>query len=233
MSAGFHTTRWSLVLAATRLYDNAAQRALGELCTVYRGPLLAHAQRRGLNAADAEDAVQGFYERLLRLESLATARRERGRFRSFLLGAFNHYLSDRHDHANAAKRGAGAVTAMDFSDAAIADADALAPDTAFDKAWALALLDAVLERLRVELTDAGKADWFDALAPHLGGRDEQQPQAEVAAALGLSETALRVALYRLRKRYKELLRDEVAQTLAKSEDVDAELRHLIAALRGG
>ncbi|WP_309399642.1 RNA polymerase sigma factor [Cerasicoccus maritimus] len=232
MSAGFHTTRWTLVLAAVQPDDASARRALGELCQVYRGPLLAHAKRRGLNAIDAEDAVQGFYERLLRLESLGAARQERGRFRSFLLGSFNHYLADRRDYERAAKRGGGMVASVDSAEFAIEDFAAETPDAAFDKAWALALLDAVLARLQGELADAGKAAWFEALSPLLGGKDDAVSQAKLAVQLGLSETAFRVALHRLRKRYKELLRAEVAETLAKPEQVDDELRHLIAALRG-
>lgn len=233
MSAGFHTTRWTLVLAAAQPDDASARRALGELCAVYRAPLLAHAQRQGLTATDAEDAVQGFYERLLRLESLGAARQERGRFRSFLLGSFNHYLSDRRDYECAAKRGGGMVAVVDSAEVSIEDIAAETPDVAFDKAWALALLDVVLARLQQELMEADKAAWFDALSPLLGGRDDVVSQSELAAQLGLSETAFRVALHRLRKRYKDLLRTEVAETLAKPEQVDDELRHLIAALRGG
>lgn len=227
MSASFHTTRWTLVLAA----GEGTERALGELCSLYRAPLLAHARRRGLSAADAEDAVQGFLARLLRLDSLATARRERGRFRAFLLGSFNHFLADLHDHARAEKRGAHLLSSLDTAatETALASAacDALAPDRAFDRAWALALLDSVTARLRAEYS---KPAHFDALLPCLAGRTADTPHADLAARLNLTEPALRVTLHRLRRRYREILRDEVAQTVAHPEDIDTELRHLLAAV---
>jgi len=228
--ASFQTTRWTLVLAA----GEGAGRALGELCGLYRAPLLAHARRRGLSSADAEDAVQGFLARLLRLESLASARRERGRFRAFLLGSFNHYLADLRDHALAAKRGARLLPPLDTAAAEAALASAvtagLPPDRAFDRAWALALLDTVSARLRDEYRKAGRAGHFDALLPCLAGRDAGSPHAAIAEKLGLSEPAVRVALHRLRQRYRQCLRDEVAQTVAEPADIDAELRHLLAAL---
>ncbi|MFA6287190.1 MAG: sigma-70 family RNA polymerase sigma factor [Opitutaceae bacterium] len=230
MSASFATTRWTLVLAA----GEGTGRALGELCALYRAPLLAHALRHGLASADAEDAVQGFFARLLRLESLATARRERGRFRAFLLGSFNHYLSDVRDHARAEKRGAHLLPPLDTTatEAALNAATSadLSPDLAFDRAWALALLDTVAARLRTEHTGPERRDHFDALLPCLAGRSSDAPHAAIAKKLGLSEPAVRVAAHRLRKRYREILRDEVSQTVARPEDIDAELRHLLAAL---
>lgn len=227
MSDGFATTRWTLVLAA----GEGTDRALGELCSLYRAPLLAHARRRGLSSADADDAVQGFLARLLRLESLASARRERGRFRAFLLGSFNHYLADLRDHARAEKRGAHLLPPLDTAatESAINSAacDALAPDFAFDRAWALALLDTVTARLRAEHDHPGQ---FDALLPCLAGRTADTPHAELATKLHLTEPAVRVALHRLRQRYRQLLREEVSQTVARPEDIDSELRHLLAAL---
>lgn len=228
MNADFHTTRWTLVLAA----GEGAERALGDLCTQYRSPLVAHARRRGLAVSDAEDAVQGFFERLLRLESLATLQRGQGKFRAFMLGAFNYYLSDRRDAALAAKRGGGRVDQLDtLAWSTTADATTPAPDAAFDRAWALALLTTTMDKLRAEHLDAGRADWFEALVPCLAGRNDEAPQAEIAQQLGISEPALRVAVHRLRKRYRELLRAEVAQTVADPNEIDAELRHLITAVR--
>lgn len=227
MNPAFATTRWTLVLAAGR----GAERALGELCAAYRSPLVAHARRRGLPTADAEDAAQGFFERLLRLDSLASARRERGRFRSFILGSFEHYLADLRDRDRAEKRGAALTRHLDSGAwAALPSAGEVAPDAAFDRAWAIALLETTLDRLRAEQAAAGKADWFEALAPCLAGRANDTPQTELAARLGVSEAALRVAVHRLRKRYREILRDEVAQTVASDADVEAELRHLLAAV---
>ena len=217
----FATTRWTLVLAA----GEGTDRALGELCSLYRPPLLAHALRRNLSPADADDAVQGFLARLLRLESLATARRERGRFRSFLLGSFNHYLADLRDHARAARRDERLSTPLDqLTDLPSAES---APDTAFDRAWALALLDTVTTRLRAEHPNPAH---FDALLPCLAGRTADTPHADLAIKLNLTEPAIRVALHRLRQRYRQLLREEVAQTVPHPEDIDTELRHLLASL---
>ncbi|MFA6962580.1 MAG: sigma-70 family RNA polymerase sigma factor [Opitutaceae bacterium] len=230
MSDAFHTTRWTLVLAA----GEGTDRALGELFSLYRPPLLAHARRHGLASTDVEDAVQGFFARLLRLESLSTANRERGRFRSFLLGSFNHYLADLHDHARAEKRGAHLLAPLDtaatetaLNSATSAD---LPPDRAFDRAWALALLDTVTARLRNDYLKTEHAEYFNALFPCLAGRAADAPHAAIAQKLGLSEPAVRVAVHRLRKHYRELLRDEVAQTVARPEDIDDELRHLLSAV---
>lgn len=226
-ASAFHTTRWTLVLAA----GEGTGRALGELCSLYRTPLLAHARRRGLSSADAEDAVQGFLARLLRLGSLAAARREHGRFRAFLLGSFNHYLADLRDHARAGKRGAHLLSPLDAATAESAlnsaACDALAPDLAFDRAWALALLDTVTARLRAEHADPAQ---FDALLPCLAGRTTDTPHAALVQKLGLSEPAVRVRLHRLRQRYRRLLRDEIAQTVARDNDIDDELRQLMSAL---
>lgn len=208
--ASFATTRWTLILAAVGSPDAPTSRAaLTELCRTYWQPLYAHARRHPLSPADAEDAVQGFFARLLRLESLATVDRERGRFRSFLLGSFNHYLADLRDHARAEKRGAHLLAPLDAQAAEAAftqtPAPDLPPDRAFDQAWALALLTTVTTRLRDE---------------HL------------AAKLGLSEPALRVTLHRLRQRYRQLLRAEIAHTVAHESDIDDELHILLSALSG-
>jgi DNA-directed RNA polymerase specialized sigma24 family protein len=221
MSDSFATTRWTLVLAA----GAGTERALGELCSLYRAPLLAHARRRGLSSADSDDAVQGFLARLLRLESLATARRERGRFRAFLLGSFNHYLADLRDHARAARRDERLATPLDqLTDLASENSP---PDTAFDRAWALALLDTVTARLRAEHANP---DNFDELLPCLAGRSADTPHADLATKLNVTEPAVRVVLHRLRQRYRQLLRAEVAQTVARPEDIDDELRHLLSAV---
>lgn len=230
----FNSTRWTLVLAAGRADGVTEQEtrsgrvALEELCATYRPPVLAHALRRGLSHADAEDAVQGFFQKLLRLDSLSALGPGEVRFRAWLLGAFNHHLADLRDHAGAAKRGADRTVRLDSAGwGGLAAADSVpAPDEAFDRAWARALLEATMVRLRAEHTVAGRAEWFEALAPCLAGRIVDAPQAELATRLGLSEPALRVAVHRLRKRYREVLREEVAQTVADVSEVDAELRHL-------
>ncbi|AHF93461.1 RNA polymerase sigma-70 factor [Opitutaceae bacterium TAV5] len=247
MSASFATTRWTLVLAAgaggaaasssgNDEADTTARRALSELCRAYWSPLYAHARRRGLSPVDAEDAVQGFFARLLRLDSIAAVRRERGRFRSFLLGSFNHYLADARDRAHAQRRDARLLVSLDTASAenafAAASSSDLSPDRAFDRAWALALLDTVVTRLRDEHAAAGRLALFETLAPFLTARGEAAPFAEIAARLGTSEAAARVAAHRLRQRYRQLLRDEIAQTVARPEDADDELRYLLAALTG-
>ena len=234
MSASFATTRWTLVLAARDSDVLKSKAALAELCHTYWQPLYAHARRHPLPPADAEDAVQGFFARLLRLESLATVERSRGRFRAFLLGSFNHHLADLRDHARAEKRGAHLLTPLDTTAAETAfnqsPAPDLRPDQAFDRAWALALLATVTTRLRNEHLTANRTALFDALSPHLAGRRADAPHAEIAAKLNLSEPAIRVALHRLRQRYRQLLRDEIAHTVAHESDIDDELRHLLTAL---
>lgn len=235
----FITTRWTMVLAAGRggagEEGSDSKRALAELCATYRPPVLAHARRQGLAPEDAEDAVQGFFQKLLRLGSLASLRPRELRFRAWLLAAFNHHLSDLRDQARAAKRGADKQVQLDTAGwGGVAAADfAPAPDAAFDRAWAIALLEATMARLRAEHEASGRADWFDVLASCLSGRVTETPHAGIAARLGLSEPALRVAIHRLRKRYRELLREEVAQTVASPEEVDAELRHLLSAVSVG
>jgi len=234
MRSSFATTCWTLIVAAGRgdAGETCAdsKRALAELFATYRPPVLAHARRRGLSQADAEDAVQGFFQKLLRLGSLAALRPQELRFRAWLLAAFNHHLSDLRDHARAAKRGADRQVQLDSEGwgALAVDAHTPAPDAAFDRAWAMALLEATMERLRDEHAASGRAEWFEALAPCLGGRVAEAPHAGLAARLKMSEPAVRVAIHRLRKRYRELLREEVAQTVASPDDIDDELRHLMA-----
>ena len=242
--ASFATTRWTLVLAAAGSAARAAlpplvsanerARALAALCRTYWPPLYVHARRRQLSPADAEDAVQGFFARLLRLESLADVDRERGRFRAFLLGSFNHYLADRRDHDRAEKRGAHLLVPLDpqAAERAFANAPAsdLSPDLAFDHAWVVALLSRVTARLREEHVAAGRAELFDALSPCLAGRRQDAPHTAIAAQLGLSGPAVRVALHRLRQRYRHILHEEIGQTVACNNDVEDELRLLLAAV---
>ncbi|ATC64333.1 RNA polymerase subunit sigma-70 [Nibricoccus aquaticus] len=234
MSASFATTRWTLVLAAHDSDALKSEAALAELCHTYWQPLYAHARRHPLPPADAEDAVQGFFARLLRLESLADAERTRGRFRAFLLGSFNHYLADLRDHARAEKRGAHLLTPLDTQAAETAFAQTpssdLPPDRAFDRAWALALLARVTTSLRDEHIATNRTALFDALSPHLAGRRADIAHADLAAKLNMTEPAIRVALHRLRQRYRQLLRAEIAHTVARDSDIDDELRLLLASL---
>jgi RNA polymerase sigma factor (sigma-70 family) len=232
LTASFATTRWTLVLDAGRHAradaGSVCARALADLCAAYRPPLLGHALRRGLFQADADDAVQSFFARLLRHESLATLRPRSVCFRAWLLAAFNHHLADLRDYARAARRDIRLETPLD--DAALAASPEPSPDRAFDRAWALTLLQTVSGRLRAEQAPE-RARHFDLLLPALAGRRSgESSHAELAARLGLAEPALRVALHRLRHRFRALLREEIAHTVAGPADVDSELRHLFAAL---
>ena len=233
--AAFATTRWSMVVRAGGASGPAARRALAELCQIYWYPLYAHVRRCGRPVHDAQDLTQEFFAHLLARQTLGRADPTRGRFRSFMLTALNHFLADERDRARAAKRGGGSeVLPLDMAAAGERyDADATgtaAPDLAFDRRWALALLDTVLRQLGEEYLTAGRAELFAALRPTLTGLGETQPYAELAARLGLTEGALRVAVHRLRRRYRSLLRAEIAQTVESPAETDAELRHLFRAL---
>ena len=233
----FASTRWTQILAAADPAHPETREALAALCRTYWPPLYAFARRRGHSPADAEDLTQGFFARLLRLDSLAQVRRERGRFRSFLLAGLQNYLADERDRAQAAKRGAGLVVSINAAEAEsgyqreLADG-AASPDAAFDRAWALTLLQTVATRLREDYAAAGQGELFGALSFCLTGGRSDLPYAELAARLGQTEPAVRVAVHRLRKRYRQFLREEIAQTVARPEDVDDELRQLRQALAG-
>lgn len=234
--ARFATTRWSVVLHAGRS-GPGAHDALSRLCRTYWFPLYAHARRRGLSAHDAEDMTQEFFARLLAREAIARADPARGRFRTFILTALDRFLTDEWHRARAAKRGGSSERiSLDLSGAEdrflqIADPGA-SPDRLFDREWALAALRTVLERLEREYAAAGKAAVFAVLKPTLTSPRDTLPYAELAAQLGRNENAVKVAVHRLRQRYRALLRAEIADTLAEGEDADAdaELRLLLQAL---
>lgn len=234
----FATTHWSVVLTAGTHSDTTrAQDALARLCQVYWYPLYAYVRRRGHNAHDAQDLTQAFFEQLLRRQSLAAADPERGRFRSFILVAMNHFLANEWKKVVAQKRGGGSQhLSLDWATAEqrfdLEPATTAAPDRIFEKQWALALLGEVLNRLEREYRAEGKAELFAAIKETLLGRHESQPYAELAVALGTNENALKVAVHRLRRRYRELIRAEIANTLDHSEDVEAEMRHLFQVLAG-
>jgi len=235
--AVFVTTHWSVVITAGRSDTTRAQKALEHLCRTYWYPLYAYVRRRGYSKADAQDLTQGFFACLLENESLNRADPERGRFRSFLLTSLNHFLVNEWKKGRAQKRGGGCqVLCLDWAAAEnrfdLEPADPAAPDRAYAKQWALTLLGEVLNRLEGEYQREGKADLFAALKDTLLGSRETQPYVELAKKLRMNETAVRVAVHRLRKRYRELIRDEIAQTLERTQDVEAEMRHLFQALSG-
>jgi RNA polymerase sigma-70 factor (ECF subfamily) len=229
--SAFAATRWTLVLAA-RGDSPGAQAALGELCESYYQPVFRFLQREGRTEDAARELTQEFFARLLARGGFATADPARGRFRSFVLGALRHFLGDQRARDNAAKRGGGAIheplpEPTDTSPGR--ELAAAAPDdTWFDRQWALAIMDTALRALAAEHAAAGKADQFEHLKPWLMGA--AAAQADVAARLGWSEGALKVAVHRLRNRFRALVRAEVAQTVPAFADVDAELRYLVEVL---
>lgn len=231
----FVTTRWSVVLTAGHSDTTHARAALEKLCQTYWYPLYAYVRRRGHSPADAQDLTQAFFARLLERNWVGRADQQKGRFRSFLLSALNHFLADEWDRVRAQKRGGGvAPLPLQFDTAETRyghePADQVTPESSYERRWALTLLDEVLHRLRSEYEQEGRAELFAALHPCLVGDRTSQPYAELAVELGVSEGTVKSAVHRLRQRYRQLLRDEIAQTVAESGEVDEELRHLFAVL---
>lgn len=230
----FVTTHWSMVLEAGG-DSTAAQDALGELCRNYWYPLYSYVRRRGHSPEDAQDLTQEFFARLLQRNWLNSADPQKGRFRSFLLGAMNHFLSDEWDKVRARKRGGGALhLPLEFGQAetrySLEPADSVTPEQDFEHRWALALLERVLNRLRDEYEGEGRAELFASLNPCLVGDRTAQPYAELAKKLGTTEGTVKSAVHRLRQRYRQMLHDEIANTVATLDEVDDELRHLFAVL---
>jgi len=229
--AVFVTTSWSVVLTAARSDTPRAQAALEHLCQTYWYPLYAFVRRRGYSSEDAQDLTQAFFLTLLKSGSIGRADQSRGRFRSFLLGAAIHFLASERARVQAQKRGGGRpVLSLDLAAAEgrfdLEPAHNDTPDQTFDREWASTLLDAVLTRLESEYQQAGKSQLFAVLKQTLAGTSETQPYVVLAAQLGLLEGAVRVAVHRLRGRYRELLRAAIAETVASPEEVNSELRHL-------
>jgi RNA polymerase sigma factor (sigma-70 family) len=231
------TTHWSVVLTAGGSDTTRAHDALANLCQTYWYPLYAYVRRRGQSPEDAQDLTQEFFARLLAGKWVGDADRAKGRFRTFLLTALNRFLANEWDRARAQKRGGGAVSVP--LDTAVAEGrycadtkNALAPDRLYDRQWAMTLLDRALTRLETEHEGLGKAAEFAALSPALTAERGDIPYATMATQLGLSETAARMAVHRLRKRFREVFREEIAQTVAAPDEVEEEIRHLLAALAG-
>ncbi len=232
----FETTHWSLVAAAKPGEEgrSRAREALGELCRAYWYPLYAFARYRGHSADDAQDLTQAFFTRILETDGFACADPDRGRFRSYLLGAMKHFLANDWHRGRALKRGGGeTILELDaFGPAArraLEPAAADDPDSGFEREWARETTARALERHRVESEDRGKAEQFEALRGSLTG--DEPPRSETAARLGLSEGAVKVAIHRLRQRYRAILRAVIAETVADPDEIDDEMRHLVNALR--
>ncbi len=233
--ASFSTTHWSVVLAAGQKGDAQASAALEQLCRTYWYPLYAYVRRRGYLPEEAEDLTQEFFARLLERNSIASADERKGRFRSFLLGAMNHLLADENAKAQAKKRGGGqTIISWERDDAEAQFAheplDQQSPDRLFDRRWALTVLNRAALRLRAEFTAAGTAPLFEHLKIYVTGETAAPPYAATASSLGLSESAVKSAIFRLRRRYAELVREEVAQTVSDAKDLEEELRFLRSAV---
>ena len=233
----FHTTHWSLIVAAAGQGGEASQTALADLCQAYWYPIYAFIRRRGRTADDARDLTQEFFATLLEKGYLADADPDRGRFRSFLLTAVARFVGKQDERAHAQKRGGGRrALPLNFDDGETRYQHEPSHDwTAeriFARRWALTLLDRTLAALRREHQAAGKLPLFDTLKVFLTGQAGTPPLRQVADELGMTEGAVKVAVHRLREKYREALRAEIAQTVATQEDVDDELRFLLAALRG-
>jgi RNA polymerase sigma-70 factor (ECF subfamily) len=227
---GFATTHWSLVLAAGERRGAESDRALEQLCRAYWTPLYAYVRRRVNDVHEAQDLTQAFFERLLEKRYLAQANPQRGRFRSFLITAFKHFLAKEWERARAEKRGGRQVVlSFDFAarDCTADDAtDQGTPERAYERQWAIALLNRVMNRLQREMERSGKGRQFQTLKEFIGAN--QSSYVEAAAELGMSESAARMATSRLRGRYRELLRDEIAHTVIAPDEIDEEIRDLFA-----
>ena len=234
----FATTRWTVVLRARDTSDDAGRAALEPLCRAYWRPLRAFALRAGHSREDAEDFTQDFFVRLLSREALSNVSPEKGRFRNFLLVSFRNFLADQRDKAQTAKRGGGLrplslshTSADGDSDAAPEPTAAATPEQAFERQWAHTLLHRARTRLRAECVANDRLPLYEAIGPEdANANADEESYEQLGQRLGLSVPALKSAAFRLRKRYRELIRDEVAETVTSTEEVEEELRHMLRVL---
>lgn len=231
----FATTHWSVVLAAANQETPEAAAALERLCRTYWYPLYAYVRRQGYGPADAQDLTQEFFARLLAHKSLGGVAPEKGKFRSFLLVALRHFVSDQRDRASAAKRGGGKeILSLDAEEAEgryrLEPIERLDAEKIYERRWAMTLLGQAWTRLREESAAHGKLPQFERLAEFVAGEAEVTCVA-AASELGLSESAMRSAVHRLRERYRALIREEIAFTVSTPGEVDEELRYLITVVR--
>jgi RNA polymerase sigma factor (sigma-70 family) len=236
----FLSTHWSIVLRAGRagrVEGTEARSALAFLCQRYWHPLYVFLRKKGIGPERAEDVTQGFFARLIEKHALEHASPERGRFRAFLLTSLQNHLANECDRDQAQKRGGGQPLLSLNVEASesrfrIEPVHDLTPEKVFDRAWAVQLLELVIGRLRAEFTDKGRAAEFEAIQPFLAGKHTETSYDRVAAELGMKPDAVRQAAHRMRKRYRELLRAEVAETVAGEDEVEDEIRGLFEALSG-
>jgi RNA polymerase sigma-70 factor (ECF subfamily) len=231
----FATTHWSVVAAARDSHNPEAKEALALLCGTYWYPLYAFIRRQGYSAEETQDLTQGFFAWLLERQALKSVDRERGRFRSFILVACKHYLSHERERRQAKKRGGGRTHfSLSFEEGetryGTEPSHNVTAERLFMRRWAMTLLEQVLSRLRNEFAEKDKAETFDGLRLFLLGESSSQSHAQAAKELGMTEGAVRVAVHRLRRRFRELMREEIGRTVAAPEHVEDEVRELFAAL---
>lgn len=228
----FQTTRWTLVLDASSGSDAGRLAALNRLCQAYWPPAFAYIRRRGHDEEAARDLTQGFFEKLLEKDWLADAEPDRGKFRSFLLTMLKRYLANEHDFRTRMKRGGGAAAiSLDWSESPDVSDPAETPEQAFDRRWALEVINRAGERLRSEATASGRGALFLAVSPFVAAEAEPGAYEQIAADLGMTKSAVAMAVHRLRLRLRELIREEVAETLIDRSKVDVEMQELMSALR--
>jgi RNA polymerase sigma-70 factor (ECF subfamily) len=230
----FTTTHWSVVLEAQG-ESPAAQEALEKLCRTYWRPIFAFLRRQGISPTEAEDITQGFFAQLLERKKFSTLRKEKGRLRSYLLGALKYFVADEQRRAMAIKRGKGQrliplEELRGENRVEMEPADPVTAEMIYERRWALTVLERVLSRLKDEYRAAGNAALFDSLKELLPDEPGSPSQAQIAARLGMTENGIRQAFYRFRQRYQSLLREEIAHTVATPGDIEEELRHLITVL---
>jgi RNA polymerase sigma-70 factor (ECF subfamily) len=233
--AAFTTTHWSVVLEA-RGESPAAQEALEDLCRTYWRPIYSFVRRQGVKPEEAKDITQGFFGLILERKDFNSVRREKGRLRSFLLASLKHFMANERRDAATLKRGGGrtlipldGIESYDVSE--VSRGDMLSPDLLYDRRWAFTVLDRVFARLREESERSLNPPLLQRLNTLLSDEPDRPSQAEIAREFGMTENAVKQAFHRLRNRYRQLLREEVADTVATPADIEDEMRHLIAALR--
>ncbi len=231
----FQTTHWSVVLSAKDDSPSRAASSLEALCRAYWPPLYAFIRREGYAEADAQDLTQAFFTHLLERDFLGQLQDRRGKFRSFLLTFLKHFLADQRDRAAALKRGGGRVfvSLEEFAgehEHELAVATTLTPEEAFERRWAQTVMDRALDQLRREYVQDGRLDLFEALTDFQPGSHGPETYAEVGERLGLSEGGVKTAVHRLRKRHREILREQIAGTVSSAGELDEEIRNLIRVL---
>lgn len=231
----FATTQWSIILAASDSASTQHEPALTTLCQMYWFPLYVYLRRRGYDSHQAEDYTQGFFAGILERKGLQKANPKYGKFRSFLLASLKNFLADEWDRDRAQKRGGDKkALSLDFDTAASwyeqDSAHHMSPEKLFERSWALTVLTSAMDRLKTESTVSDKQQLFDCLKIYLTAEKDAVPYKDVTVKLGMTEGAVKVAVHRLRRRYRELVRDEIAQTVTTEAQIDEEIRDLFAAL---